>query len=426
MNILFLKEKRDECITKLNKSTVRLYLQGFLSIYERVKTANRKPRELLKEFQHAIREISSWSIDQIREEHKQFKGSCDMFDGLVKSIFKLHLSIYNTMHESDFDSVIFPTPGEYMHETYLAVARRLWKDPSLVYDVKVDKITCQKNIMRLEKIICRCMNETFICMLPFKEFDEIIAKQEQKNEQEEDDDETVDGMVEDVEDEHEHEVSEHEVSEHEVSEHEVDEHEVDEHEVGEHEVDEHEVGERDLSLEDEHEISEHELDDELGLEDEHETDLEHEDELEAVKKNGGDDETWKTFEHEVEESIEMIKEETEDLCDEGNESEEYVNVKLVNHDIRRLSEPELKEHTIRALSEPVENEYEEDKLADQHLEIRLDKHDHRKPEIKHNTETKIINILPQRRTLADRKKLVKERVKQHGFPDFAAPKDAFF
>ena len=49
-------------------------------------------------------------------------------------------------------------------------------------------------------------------------------------------------------------------------------------------------------------------------------------------------------------------------------------------------------------------------------------------EIHENKNIKVIDIqekLPPRRTLADRKKLVKERIKQRGFPEFL-PKDSFF
>ena len=61
MNIMFLKEKCIECSTKLDKGTVYLYMQKFLTIYEKVKRGNKRPRELLKEFQYAemmnLREI---------------------------------------------------------------------------------------------------------------------------------------------------------------------------------------------------------------------------------------------------------------------------------------------------------------------------------------------------------------------------------
>ena len=170
MNIVFLKEKRDECLTKLQSRIVTVFLQGFLAIYDKVKSKNKRPRELLKEYQYAIREISQWTSEDIKREHDRCRSQCELFDNLVRSIFKLHLAIYNITHECNFDAVI-PQPGQYMHEVYLNIARRLWKEPFLVYDIKVDKITYQSNMLRFEKIIKKFIADTFLQMLPFKEFE---------------------------------------------------------------------------------------------------------------------------------------------------------------------------------------------------------------------------------------------------------------
>lgn len=340
-----LKEKRDECMSKLERGTCRLYLQEFLSIYDNVKKANKKSSLLLKEYQYAIRGISQWTVDDIKLEHAKFNNHCDLFDSLVKSIFKLHLSIYNTMHESDFDANI-PHPGQYMHETYLSIARRLWKEPFLVYDLKIDKMTQQKNLLRLEKIIRKCLHETFLIMLPFKEFDAELAKKSE------------DECEEEEEEEEEYEI---------VAQPEI---------FDSQESQENEEEEETCELEDEQQESE--------VQEEHQ-DCELHEEYEMNQQTQSEDE-----------------EENNDDSAFEEEEEKVVNI------------PE--ENKVVSISES----------ADSMEIIKEDMDEIVANEVLEQDPTVKVVTLPVRKTLADRKRMVKEKVKQRGFPDFARPADSFF
>lgn len=339
MNIVYLKEKRDECLSKLERGTSRIYLQEFLSIYNHTKKQNKKQRELLKEFQYAIREIRDWTVDKIKEQHFLFNKHCDVFDNLVRSIFKLHLAIYNSMNESNFDAAI-PNPGQYLHETFLSIARRLWKEPYLLYDIKVDKMTYQKNMIRLEKIVRKCLRETFVFMLPFKEFDEKLANEDDEEEedyeivQDDDDDEEEDPMSEEEE------------------------------------------------------------------------------------QNSGRDTEMVSEEEEATGEDEEVEEEVTEATEEDTEPEpEPAPVQEAEHESTPVVEPEPEPEPT-----PVE-EPEQDSTPEPEPE--------QEPESE-SREVEDPNIriiqLPVRRTLAERKRLVKEKVKQRGFPEFSQPRpsDSFF
>lgn len=369
MNIVYLKEKRDECLSKLERGTSRIYLQEFLHVYDTTKKQNKKPRELLKEFQYAVREIRDWTVDKIKEQHFLFTRQCDVFDNLVRSIFKLHLAIYNSMNESNFDAAI-PNPGQYLHETYLSIARRLWKEPYLLYDVKVDKMTYQKNIIRLEKIIRKCLRETFVFMLPFKEFDEQLGNEEEEDEEDVDDDYEIVPEVPDEDDE---------------------------------------------DLEEEEEDAEQEEE-----ECEQEEDPEEEEEAEQEEEYAKQEEEYAEQEEEAEESEEAHEAEpmidTEDACREQPDQKVEFEQPAPQQQLAQEEQTEEDDES-EAESPPQQADVEMEQQQQQ-----------QEQQEQHDPNIRIIQ-LPVRRTLAERKRLVKEKVKQRGFPEFSQqprPTDSFF
>jgi hypothetical protein len=54
-----------------------------------------------------------------------------------------------------------------MYQCLLNTARLVWKNPVLVYDVGVDKITYQQNKLKLEKLVMMTVKDTFTYYLPF-------------------------------------------------------------------------------------------------------------------------------------------------------------------------------------------------------------------------------------------------------------------
>lgn len=169
MDTVYLKEKRDEYLTKLENMTVPVFLQGVLDMYANVKKTCKVSKNVLKEFQQTLREIKEWDADVLHNEHKRFYRvtKCEYFDSLVLSIFKAYYLMNNIDTEASF-----PRVSKYLHECYLNIARQLWKNPFLVYDVNVSKAEQQKNMHQLEKIIGKCIKETFIRMLPFTPLNE--------------------------------------------------------------------------------------------------------------------------------------------------------------------------------------------------------------------------------------------------------------
>ena len=390
MNIVYLKEKRDECCAKLSQYTAKIYTKKFLSIYEQTKKNNKKPRMLLKEFQHAVRAISEWTDGEIKEEHNQFRSVYESFDGLVRSIFKVHLAIYNAAHESNFEACI-PNAGQYMHETYLNIARMLWKEPFLLYDVNVPKQEYMKNMIRLEKITKRCMLDTFVFMLPFKEFDEQLAAESDSSDYLESDD-----------------VADSDADSDDVA----DEDDDDADDVADSDADDVVDDVADDVVDDVADSDADDVADEVADSDADEV----ADNVEVVEE----DEIVESEDEVVEEQPETAKVPDEVIdkmpCVIDDTSVGGID-KLIELPSCDIVEPVRESNDLcTPLTKSIDLSADEEE-EEPNVEVPLD-----------DPDLRVVTIVetPQRRTLSERKKLVKEIVKKRGFPDFAKPKDSFF
>lgn len=159
-----LHTQRNELMRKLQKYTVPLFSSGIFSIYEHVKKTNKVKKYLLKEFQKSLVDISVWSKELLRNEHTRFVNIFPMFDKVVAKIFDTQMGMHGK-NTSPIDTV------DFLHQCYLNIARSVWKQPFLVYDVGVDKIMVQKNKLKIEKLIGDCIVDTFDHFLPFDDDD---------------------------------------------------------------------------------------------------------------------------------------------------------------------------------------------------------------------------------------------------------------
>ena len=100
------------------------YANFFLELYETTKRNNKTKRFLLKEYQHELKSIKNWTNEMIIQKHEEFDNN------------------------------------HFSYECLLNIARELWKQPYLVYDIGVSKIDIQKNRIKIDKIIKKCIIDT--------------------------------------------------------------------------------------------------------------------------------------------------------------------------------------------------------------------------------------------------------------------------
>jgi hypothetical protein len=161
-----LHTQRSELVNKLQKNTIGLFMNGIFSIYEHVKRNNKIKRNLLKEFQKSLADISIWSREMIRNEHQRFQASYPLFDKNIHKIFAIQKHLHHSKDNQQIDC------ADFLHQCYLNIARSLWKQPFLVYDVDIDKLTIQKNKLKIEKVIMHYIKDTFDHFIAFDDEDE--------------------------------------------------------------------------------------------------------------------------------------------------------------------------------------------------------------------------------------------------------------
>ena len=328
-NKFFLREKRCEYILKLEELTTNIFLTGITLIYDDVKKSCKLGKNLLKEFQNELRNIKNWDDDFLGKELKRFRteSKCEIIDTLILSIFKIFY-LTNGIKEAKYPSV-----KKYIHECYLNVARKLYKDPYLLYDVGVSSKEKRRNIHAIEDIIKKCINDTFIQMLPFTPIDVYEGKDNSDDDEggeeegDEDEDEVEDEDGEDGEDDEEEDGDEDDGEE--DGDEEEEDNEEDDEEDEEGEEDDEDGDEDEEEDDDDEEDEEGDEDDEEEYEDEDEDDDEEEDEEdeegedEDEDEEEGDEDEGDEDEGDEDEGEEDDEEEDEDEGeDEGDEREE--------------------------------------------------------------------------------------------------------
>jgi hypothetical protein len=186
---VFMKEKQEAMLIEVEAHAIMFFKKGVQSMYDHVKKTNKQRRFLLKEFQHTLKNISNWT-DEVKElEWVRFKNnSAKNVEKLIEGIFKIHVIILKGFK----DDRAVPTGLEYIYECYLNIARCLWKDPFLLYDIGVGEQERHRKIKELERIISKCVRNTFIEMVkidPTVDIDDDDEGEELNNDIEEDEDE---------------------------------------------------------------------------------------------------------------------------------------------------------------------------------------------------------------------------------------------
>ena len=290
----FIVEKKQDYLFKLEQSISTLFYQGFKAIYSFTLQQNKISKNLLKEFQANLKDISTWTKEDIETEYTRFKN----IDKLILSLLKINLAILNP-HKTDFK---YPSASEYIYQCNLNIARNIWKNPFLFYEKNLSKSEIQQNYNKILKMIKKSINETFIQMIPTDDEEEESTKEiikdvqkeedEKKDEDEDEDEEENDGSGDDEDEEESDEDS-----------------------------DEDEDDDGDEEEEDSDEDSNEDEDDDVDDEDEEDSD-ENSDEDED---DDGDDEEEEDSEEDLEDSDEDEEEEEDECEDENGDNNEESN-----------------------------------------------------------------------------------------------------
>jgi hypothetical protein len=145
------------------------FYEGVLSIYLDAANISNSDKVLMV-FQGLLSRIPKWSDAEIVKEVERIKGKCNCpyFDNLLRSVIKINISIFldetkDTFVESSLYEKI--TLKEFVHKTYILIARKIFNNPILFYsELKdIDKL---KNMNRILSIIGDEIENSIIELLP--------------------------------------------------------------------------------------------------------------------------------------------------------------------------------------------------------------------------------------------------------------------
>lgn len=188
--LIQLKQKTELYLIKLEDISSKIIREYFIELYRETKKNCKNKNNILKEYQNNLRKIKD--LEDFKKEQilNKFKDKFENYEKLVKYIFQNYF-ILNKINQ-----ISLPKTSDYIHEVYLNVARILYKNPYLVYDIGIKSKDVAYNMGIIDKIITKQIKETIIKLLPInsledynddiddKSLDNIFEEDESENENE--------------------------------------------------------------------------------------------------------------------------------------------------------------------------------------------------------------------------------------------------
>jgi hypothetical protein len=133
------------------------------------------PENILMLFQYNLASISKWKPYNINNYYQKFikEEKCNYFSDLLKIIFITHIRILTLLgHNGKELNIEIPSPGKFLHLTYLEAARNIYQVPYLFYNSKqnlqyiydiIEKsiISIIQTTIPINEIVANCNLEQF-------------------------------------------------------------------------------------------------------------------------------------------------------------------------------------------------------------------------------------------------------------------------
>ena len=130
----------------------------FQILYDEVHSACKIKRNVLKDFQMYLRSIKEWDEAHLQQEFQYLTDICSVKGEVLQKLIQV---IGKHIHEESCIQHL-----DYIHRLYLNIARKLWKNPYLVYDINTDKRKKVASIEKMDFLVAQSIRETFLEMIP--------------------------------------------------------------------------------------------------------------------------------------------------------------------------------------------------------------------------------------------------------------------
>lgn len=153
---IILITKRHDYISEVVVATKDKFIAGIQEVYMTAKAKNELRKYILRDFQLELKDIADWDDDKLRLEQARFVETKKMRT-YIQSIFETNSVIYEGEHK--VVSREADVMREFVHGTYLQIARELWKRPNIMQEI-MEKKQLSKNLEYLEKIVVQAIKGT--------------------------------------------------------------------------------------------------------------------------------------------------------------------------------------------------------------------------------------------------------------------------
>ena len=172
-NVSSLHESRNEWSARLVTILTPLIIDGYKSILEeaiKLCKENGEMDKYLMTFQNFISRIPKWNATIIEVERKRIceKSGCSYLEDLVTCVHIIQLKILTTMrvgHKQKKIDITIPKLDDFIHKTYINVARKLYKNVYL-FEINILPLQIQKHNREIEIIVQECILNTLRESIP--------------------------------------------------------------------------------------------------------------------------------------------------------------------------------------------------------------------------------------------------------------------
>jgi hypothetical protein len=172
-NITSLHESKNEWCARLITILTPFIIEGYKSIFDESYKLCRDNNELdkyLMTFQNFISRVPKWNSVIIEQERKRIceKSGCNYLEDLVTCVHIIQLKILTSMRAGNKPKKIeinIPKLDEFIHKTYINVARKLYKNVYL-FEINISPLQIQKHNRETEIIVQECILNTIRESIP--------------------------------------------------------------------------------------------------------------------------------------------------------------------------------------------------------------------------------------------------------------------
>jgi len=163
-----LSQTKTEYTKILTDLLLNSYFDYFSEIYNKIKVSYYSKDSKINEFRKNLENIPKWNSEQVNKESEIVikKIKCDYLSDIITAVYLSYTKILTTINQNILKTkinLIIPKTENFIHKSYINVAREFWKNPLIYENSNYD------NVKNIETLIKDAIEYTIRSSLPIKD-----------------------------------------------------------------------------------------------------------------------------------------------------------------------------------------------------------------------------------------------------------------